>query len=281
MTGAALTDGRLSASRWLGPDFLGPAQRVVSLVPSLTHAVFELGAGDTMVGRTDFCVRPEPEVDAVTAVGGTKNPDVDRVLELAPDLVLANREENTRRRVERIAERVPVLLTEPRGPDDAPPLWRELGLAVGRGGAGDVLAREVELELARCGTLSKGGGPSFVYWVWRAPWMAAGRDTYISELLTTAGWHNAVPEEGTRYPKLEPPQALALEPDVLLFSSEPYDFDLPRDLDVFCDAPKRRNGGWSLDGSTVALAVDGQRLSWYPSLTAAGLRLARELVGAR
>jgi ABC-type Fe3+-hydroxamate transport system substrate-binding protein len=239
--------------------------------------VFELGAGDAVVGRTDFCVRPDPGVDTVATVGGTKNPDVDGVIELAPDLVLASLEENTRRRVERIAEHVPVLMAAPRGPGDAPRLWRELGLAVGRGGAGDVLAREVELELQRCEEPPPEAGPSFVYWIWRGPWMAAGRDTYISELLTTAGWRNAVPGDGTRYPKLEPSHAIALRPDVLMFSSEPYDFDLPRDLDAFCDAPEQLDRGWSLDGRTVALAVDGQRLSWYPSLTAAGLRLARGL----
>lgn len=275
------TDHPSSSSTWLGPDFLGPARRVVSLVPSLTHAVFELGAGDAVVGRTDFCVLPGNDVEHIDAVGGTKNPEVDRVIELAPDLVLASREENTRRRIERIAERVPVLVAAPRGPGDAPPLWRELGLAVGRGGAGDVLAREVELELARCATSVVEDGPSFVYWIWRDPWMAAGRDTYISRLLTVAGWRNAVPGEATRYPKIEPAEALELEPDVLLFPSEPYDFDVPRDLGAFCEAPAPDNGAWILDGSTVALAVDGRRLSWYPSLTAAGLRLARELTEVR
>jgi ABC-type Fe3+-hydroxamate transport system substrate-binding protein len=174
---------------------------------------------------------------------------------------------------------VPVLLTAPSGPGDVPSLWRELGLAVGRGGAGDVLAREVELELTRCRAVAQETRPSFVYWIWSGPWMAAGRDTYISELLQTAGWSNAIPGEMTRYPKLEPAEALALEPDALLFSSEPYDFDLPRDLDAFSEAPSEQDGRWIIDGSTVATAVDGQRLSWYPSLTAAGLRLARDLRG--
>ncbi len=279
MTRRPLTEAPPSTSTWLGPDFLGPARRLVSLVPSLTHAVFELGAGDAVVGRTDFCVRPADGVDAVEPVGGTKNPKVDRVLELAPDLVLANREENTRRRIERLAEHVPVMVTDPGGPRDVPALWRELGELVGRRGAADILSREVELELERCADAAPSAPPAFVYWIWKDPWMAAGRDTYISELLCAAGWRNAIPGERARYPKLEPADALALEPDALLFSSEPYDFELPRDLDVFGGAPAERAGDWFIGGSTAALAVDGQRLSWYPSLTAAGLRLARELRG--
>jgi ABC-type Fe3+-hydroxamate transport system substrate-binding protein len=163
-----------SSPRWLGPRFRGPAKRVVSLVPSLTHAVFELGAGDAVMGRTDFCVRPAAGVDGVETVGGTKNPNVAHVLELEPDVVLANREENTRRRVERIADRVPVLLTDVGGPGDAPGLWRELGEIVGCTQDGDRRAREVEEALERDLEEPTRNPPRFLYWIWRDPWLAAG-----------------------------------------------------------------------------------------------------------
>jgi ABC-type hemin transport system substrate-binding protein len=237
-----------SPSEWLGPPFRGPAGRLVSLVPSLTHAVFELGAGDAVVGR---------------------------VLALAPDAVLANREENTRRRVERIAVSMPVLVTDPRSPADIPALWRELGAVCGREAEGERLAREVEAELVPPRTEHR---PRFVYWIWRDPWMAAGHGTYISELLVAAGWRNALPPDRTRYPKVDPDEIDDLAPEVMLFSSEPYEFELPRDLDAFPGFTDKNRGIWRLPGGPAALAVDGRLFSWYPSLTAAGLRTARELV---
>ena len=263
---------------WMGPAFGGPASRVVSLVPSLTHALFELGAGESVVGRTEYCVLPAGEVDGIPTLGGTKNPDVDAILGLAPDLVLANREENTRRRVERIAERAPVLLTDPRSPGEVPALWRVLGEVTGRGDAGEHLARGVEVELERA-VAKAPPAPVFVYWIWRDPWMAAGHGTYISELLEASGWRNGLPPDRTRYPKVEPAEVNALGVQVMLFSSEPFDFALPRDLDAWPGSPVEDDGLWRLDDGLVAVPVDGRLLSWFPSLTAAGLRHARELRG--
>lgn len=260
----------------MGPAPRLPATRIASLVPSLTDAVFRLGRGDTVVARTEYCVRPRGDIERVETVGGTKNPDVRRLTELRPEVVLANREENTRRRVGRIAERLPVLLTDPRGPRDVPALWRELGVVTGAPDVADRFALAVEAELGR----STGGPPrpSFVYWIWRDPWMAAGHGTYISALLEDAGWRNALPSDATRYPKLEPREALALGPDALLFSSEPYDFRLPHDLEPFGGGWREVDDGvWVRRDAPAALAVDGERLSWYPSLTLEGLVYAGEL----
>ena len=247
---------------------------MVSLVPSLTDAVFELGAGPLLVGRTDYCVRPA-EARKIEAVGGTKNPDVERVIALAPDVVLANREENTRPRVEALAARVAVLLTDPGSPADVPALWRELGALCGRNAEAEGHAREVEEELERSAGAPSPSPPRFVYWIWRDPWMAVGHDTYVSRLLTAAGWANALPTRCRRYPRLDPADVPDGDGTVQLFSSEPYPFKLPRDLDAF---PRRvvagGSGRWRLEGGSAALEVDGQLLSWYPSLTAAGLRLA-------
>jgi ABC-type Fe3+-hydroxamate transport system substrate-binding protein len=252
---------------------------VVSLVPSLTEAVFDLGAGSTLVACTRYCTRPDEGVRHVESVGGTKDPDVDRVVGLAPDVVLASREENTRRRIEAIARRVPVLVTDPAGPHDVPALWRELGAVCGREALAEEKAREVEAELARVSSLARGDAPGFVYWIWREPWMAAGHDTYISELLGAAGWRNVLPAEHRRYPQIDPVQASELGARALLFSTEPYPFELPRDLAAFPGHARLENGVWRLAAGLTALAVDGALFSWYPSLTAEGLRRAVSLLG--
>jgi iron complex transport system substrate-binding protein len=267
--------GETTRSRWLGPPFRGPAERLVSLVPSLTHAVFDLGAGKIVAGRTDFCVKPAKEAERVPAVGGTKNPDVEKIFALEPDAVLANREENTRPRIERLAERV---LTDPGSPLDIPVLWRELGTVCGRAPEAERRARELEAEIGRieAGT-PRSSSPRFVYWIWRDPWMAAGPDTYVSRLLTMAGWVNTVPPGSARYPRVDPADA-ARANTTLLFATEPYPFELPRDLDAFPGASVEESGGrWRLEPGTTALTVDGQVMSWYPSLTLEGLRGATHL----
>ncbi len=263
-------------SEWMGPPLRRPARRVVSLVPSLTDALFALGAGVTVVGRTDFCVRPRGRVETVPAVGGTKNPDVARVLALEPELVLANREENTRRRITDIAASVPVLLTDPATPDDVPALWRELGDAVGRGERARELAAVCDAALVEAAASRPARTPRFLYWIWRDPWMAAGHGTYISELLTAAGWCNALPPGRTRYPKVEPGEVPGLGADALLFASEPYGFSVPADADALWAAAGAATTAAGRDRPTC-LRVDGELLSWYPSLTAAGLGYAVRL----
>ncbi|HSM52190.1 MAG TPA: helical backbone metal receptor [Thermoanaerobaculia bacterium] len=267
-------------SRWLGPPFAPPARRLVSLVPSLTEAVFELGAGGLLVGRTGFCTRPTGAVEAVPAVGGTKDPDLERIAALAPDLVLANREENSRARVERIAERTPVLLTDPHSPADVPILWRELGSVLGRETVAAALASEVEAALLLSRPEPNAPAPRFVCWIWRDPWMAAGPKTYLSELLCHAGLANAVPAATARYPRLSPAEALALGADLHLFLSEPYDFRLPRDLADFARPAEPEGDAWRLDRGPLAQRADGELLAWYPARTAEGLRYAAALRSA-
>ncbi len=227
-------------------------------MPSLTDAAFMIGAGDRVVGRTEYCVRPRGEVERIETIGGTKNPDVARIRELRPDVILANKEENTKVRVAPLAVEFPVWLTDPRGPDDVPDLWRELGSITGTDG--DVLARECEDELAKSRAAAPPDGPEFLYYVWKDPWIVAGHGTYISALLESVGWRNALPPEMTRFPRLAPTD-IAVRPCLVhLLSSEPYSFKLE-------DAPAK-----------PARVVDGELLSWYPSLTVNGLRYARGLL---
>jgi ABC-type Fe3+-hydroxamate transport system substrate-binding protein len=229
-----------------------------------------------MVARTEYCVRPA-EASEVEAVGGTKNCDVGRILEIEPRVVLANREENTRRRVERLAEHLPVLLTDVSSPHEAPALWRELGELCGEADEAARRRVEVEAELAACERNRLTEPPAFIYWIWRDPWMAAGHDTYISALLTAAGWRNALPGGATRYPTVDGETLQSVDGVTFLFSTEPYAFELPRDLDAFPPAREAGNGWWRLEGGGTAAAVDGQTLSWFPSLTAEGLRAAAAL----
>ncbi|MCL4233241.1 MAG: ABC transporter substrate-binding protein [Deltaproteobacteria bacterium] len=244
----------------------------------MTEAVFQIGAADRLVARTEYCVRPRGTVEEFETVGGTKNPKVSRIAELAPDIILANKEENRQKHIEDLARTLPVWLTDPVGPDDVPALWEELGALVGRDEIGERFARETTdaIDSATHAAARLARRPRFVYFVWKDPWMVAGHDTYISNLLCACGFENALDARHARFPALTPQEISATARDVTIYSSEPYNFELPRDLIDGANA-ESLDDGWYRTDAGLALFVDAEPLSWYPSLTVEGLAYASKL----
>ena len=241
-------------------------QRIVSLVPSLTEALFALGLGPRVVGVTDWCVHPAASVAPVPKVGGTKNPSLSRVLELRPDLVLANREENRQRDVEKLRQAgVEVWVTYPRSVADAVALLPELA---GLGAPAEVAAPQVEaarraLEVARAHRPER-GVPTFCP-IWKRPWMAVGADTYAHDLIELCGGRNVFADRPERrYPIVEEAEILAAQPEVILLPDEPYAFG-PGDVAELAalDLPAAREGRIHL--------LDGTLVSWYGPRTARAL----------
>lgn len=223
------------------------ARRVVSLVPSLTELLAALGLDDEVVGLTRFCTRPDGWTARKTIVGGTKNVRVERVRDLAPDLVVANREENEREAVEAIAAFAPVLVTDIATRADALAAIREIGGAVGREAEADALAGEIEAAFA--------ARPAFAplraaYLIWRDPWMTVGADTFIHDVMAAAGLVNVFGDR-TRYPAVTADDVRAARPDVVLLSSEPYPF-----------AARHVPEAEAAFGAPAVLA-DGEAFSWY------------------
>jgi ABC-type Fe3+-hydroxamate transport system substrate-binding protein len=239
--------------------------RVVSLCPSLTDTVFALGRGDWLVGRSKFCVQPRGVVERVERVGGTKNPKLDRIVALAPDLVLLNEEENRREDAEALAAAgVPTSVTFPRDVDGAIASVRALGEALDARDAAAGVVADIEAARARARAVAARVGPwRFAYLIWREPWMAAGGDTYISALLGEAGGVNVYAASAARYPELTLAELAAAAPARVLLSSEPFPFAARHVPDVEAAVP----------GASVAL-VDGEALSWHGARTAAGLGAA-------
>ncbi len=208
-----------------------PPRRIVSLVPSLTELLFELGAGEAVVGVTRYCTEPPQRVAALAKVGGTKNPDLDAVLALRPDLVVMNAEENRREDFEALAGRgLPVYVTEPKTVADGVRLIGRIGAVVGRVAAATRFAtaqqRAVEAVRARARR-----APPVRYFcpIWRKPWMAFNRDTYAHDVLATAGGANVVAGEAARYPVVTLETVAESRPEVVLLPDEPYRFTA-RDL---------------------------------------------------
>jgi ABC-type Fe3+-hydroxamate transport system substrate-binding protein len=243
-------------------------RRVVSLVPSLTESV-AVSAPGLLVGATDWCTHP-PDLD-VTRVRGTKNPDIAAVLALAPDVVLANEEENRAEDLDALrAAGTAVWVTAPRTlPEALRSLDRalRLGCRLSRPGWLDDAAYAWE-ALIRGREQAAREERSAVVPIWRRPWMVLGRDTFAGDVLLHLGVRNLWARHAARYPTVDPVDLLAATPDLVVLPDEPYAFAAD-------DGPE------AFPGVPVAL-VSGRHLTWYgPSLAAAPAVLRAQLDAAR
>ena len=227
---------------------------MVSLVPSLTETLFELGAGDAVVGITDFCIFP-PDLQ-LPRVGGTKNPDVHRIRELKPDLVYVNIEENLKRHAVEIATFAEVVATEPKSVDDVIALIHTLGEIHDRQDA----AGKMTEEITALRPSTSAARFTFLVAIWKKPWMWCGGDTYVSNLVETAGGRNLLGHQ-KRYPTMDLECALALQPDLIFLPDEPYLFT-PKDAA-------------SIDGPRVIGPFPGHLFTWHGARTRDGLRFLR------
>jgi ABC-type Fe3+-hydroxamate transport system substrate-binding protein len=234
-------------------EFPAPPRRVVSLVPSLTETLFDLGAGDDVIAITDFCIFP-PDLDR-PRIGGTKNPRIDEIRALAPDLVYVNLEENLERHAKAIEEFAPVFVTEPKTVDDVATLVTTLGMIHDRNDR----ARELNEALAQ----ERGHLAEFTFAVpiWKKPWMWCGGDTYVSNLVESIGGSNLL-RDHVRYPTLDLEDVLALKPDIVFLPDEPYLFTAD-------DAA-------AIAGARVIGPFPGHLFTWHGTRTILGLRFLRE-----
>jgi ABC-type Fe3+-hydroxamate transport system substrate-binding protein len=245
--------------------------RIVSLCPSLTELVFALDRGDALVGRTKFCVQPAGEVERVEKVGGTKNPKVDRIVALAPDLVLMNEEENRREDAEALqAAGIRCHTSMPRSVRESAETVRAIGAELGHAERADAIARDIEGRRARVAD-EAGRGPriGFAYLIWRAPYMTVNGDTYISALLSDAGGDNVFASRDDRYAVVTPQELREANPDAVLLSSEPFPF-ADRHLDELVETTGLPRHRFRL--------VDGELLSWHGPRTGIGVEYARAVL---
>jgi len=238
-------------------------ERIVSLVPSTTETLFALGAGGRVRGVTRFCVHPKEARELARVVGGTKNPSLETILALEPDLVVANQEENRKEDVERLRDRVPVQLFFPMSVGDAVADIRSLGRLLGDPEAALPLADEIERELASL-RAAEWRPVRYLYFIWRRPYMVAGPETFIEALLAECGLVNAAPRDRGRYPELGADEIPRCRADVLLLSSEPFPFEEKHRAELGTD-------------SEVHL-VDGELLSWHGARLRLGLPYLRSVV---
>lgn len=246
-------------------------QRIVSLCPSLTELVFDLGCGDDLVGITTYCVHPADGVARVEKVGGTKTPDVERIIALAPDLVLMNEEENRSEDAAALAAAGLVCQSSlPRTIPETTAMVRRTGAALGKASEAEEIARVIEATAARVVGATRGKRPvRFAYLIWRKPWMSVNADTYASNLLVLAGGENVFSERLDRYPELTLSELQKARVDAVFLATEPFPFELKHAAEL------ARLTGIS---ESAMLIADGELLSWHGSRSTRGLDYAEHIV---
>lgn len=225
--------------------------RIISLVPSQTELLFDLGLDREICGITRFCIHPHDKVNGVAKIGGTKQFDIEKIKSLQPHLIIGNREENYREGIEELEKHFPVWMSDIYTLGDSLDMMRRVGQLVNRAQQAEILASEINTGFSTFqSTLQH---KKAAYFIWRKPYMVAAGNTFIHHLLGVLGVTNVF-GTSTRYPEVTLQQLAASQPDYIFLSSEPYRFT-EKHYDEFSAA---------CPGAKVLL-VDGELFSWYGS----------------
>jgi ABC-type Fe3+-hydroxamate transport system substrate-binding protein len=246
----------------------GVPRRIVSLVPSTTELLCALGLVDALAGITTYCREPRELLAGKTRIGGEKDPDLERIRALEPDLVVANVEENVREHVEALrASGIAVWVAYPRTVAAGIQMVRDLGALTGTAERAEAMAADLDAAHARARAQVAGrAGTAVFYAIWREPWMTIGGDTYIHDMLRVCGGANVFADHPDRYPTVTLEEVAARRPAVILLPDEPYRFRRVHvgEFAPYADVPAVRDARIHL--------VDGKPFSWHGPRIADALR---------
>jgi ABC-type Fe3+-hydroxamate transport system substrate-binding protein len=231
-----------------------PPKRIISLVPSQTELLFDLGLDKEIIGLTKFCIHPIEKFAERSKIGGTKKLNIEKIRSLEPDLIIGNKEENQQEQIEELMEEFPVWMSDIYNLEDAKQTIRQIGELVDRQPEAAYLNHLINSGFTDLQSLAAQNGlnNTVAYLIWKEPFMAAGKNTFIDDMLMLNGLSNVV--KTSRYPELVLPELAALKPDLVFLSSEPYPFKQKHleEIQQF------------LPGAKIML-VDGEMFSWYGS----------------
>ncbi|MCB0760893.1 MAG: ABC transporter substrate-binding protein [Flavobacteriales bacterium] len=229
---------------------INPAQRIVSLVPSITEYLHSLQLNAEVVGLTKFCIHPDVWYRSKTRVGGTKTPALAAIQDLRPDLIIANKEENRKEDIEVLSGYCAVYVSDINTLNDALQMMKDIGLLVGRQARAEDIVKRVKEGFA---SMPFGKWGTAAYMIWQDPWMSVGSRNFIHDMLTHGGWENAF-SDVDRYPQIGIEDIIQRSPDFVFLSSEPYPFKEMHRAELQKVLPHSR-----------VYVVDGEMFSWYGS----------------
>lgn len=227
-------------------------KRIISVVPSQSELLWDLGLRDELVGITKFCIHPNEMFTSVTRVGGTKKLSIDKIIELNPDIIIANKEENERSDIEELQNHFPVWISDIKNLKDSMNMIHLLGDVLGKQEDAIRISTRIEEQFSRLRSYTE--TKRVAYFIWKNPLMLTGRDTFINDMLRRCGFENCLQDENSRYPEITDEELKVLNPELILLSSEPYPFSEVHIKEFQQLLP-----------SAKVMIVDGELFSWYGS----------------
>lgn len=232
-------------------ELFHPPKRIISLVPSQTELLFDLGLGEEVIGITKFCVHPQNWFRTKTRVGGTKQLHLEKIKELQPDLIIANKEENLQHQIEELGKSFPVWVSNINNLEDATEMIESIGKLSNKESKAKQISAEIRHRFSQLQTTHY--QPQTCYLIWQNPYMTIGGDTFINDMMKRCGFQNIFQQQ-KRYPEIAIEQLKTANCKLLLLSSEPFPFK-QKHIDELQPL---------LPGTKIIL-VDGEMFSWYGS----------------
>ena len=233
-------------------------KRIISLVPSQTELLSDLGLNKEVIGITKFCIHPKEWFDNKTRIGGTKQLNIKLIKQLQPDLIIANKEENVKEQVRELEKYFPVWISDINNLEDAYEMIEQIGLMSNKAKAANTMTARIKKDFAQLQTPgsrlpTNDSRLNTAYLIWQNPYMTIGGDTFINSMMEAAGFNNIFSEQ-KRYPEITIDQLRIANCQLLLLSSEPYPFQQKHVDEIQSQLP-----------DTKIVLVDGEMFSWYGS----------------
>lgn len=228
-----------------------PPKRIISLVPSQTELLFDLGLDEEVIGITKFCIHPRDKFKEKTKVGGTKKLNLELIRSLKPDLIIGNKEENEQSQIEELMRDFNVWMSDISDLDTALEMIEQIGKITLKTEKAKEIAAEIQKNFSEF-DINSDSNKKAAYFIWKDPYMLAGKSTFIDNIISKAGFENATSE--SRYPVVSLDDLKALNPDLIFLSSEPYPFKDEHVLEMEKFFP-----------AAQVFIVDGELFSWYGS----------------
>ncbi len=227
-------------------------KKIISLVPSQSELLWELGLQNELVGITKFCIHPNEMFSSITKIGGTKKINIEKIKSINPDLIIANKEENQKEQIEELQKLFPVWISDIYNLTDALNMITELGNLLIKKIPAELLVNDINKKFASISKIAN--EKSVVYLIWQNPIMAVSSNTFIDSMLTACSLKNLIKNNSSRYPVISTDELIKLNPDFIFLSSEPYPFN-----NNHIDFYKK------LSPFSKVILVDGEFFSWYGS----------------
>ena len=238
-------------------------KRIISLVPSQSELLWDLGLREELVGITKFCIHPKELHQSVTHIGGTKTLNIDKIRLLKPDVIIGNKEENEQTQIEALQKEFKVWMSDIYTLDDSLSMIEGIGELVTKNAEAKKITALINSSFEKLQQTHQ----TVLYFIWKKPYMVAGRATFIGHLLEKIGLKNGITDINSRYPTLSLEDIISLNPELIFLSSEPYPFKEMHVKELQKQLPNTR-----------ILIVDGELFSWYGSRLTHSVTYFNELI---